>query len=83
MTTFDFKLVLDRLDIGEREADVLYAQCKDATLISADGVAYLDFDRLAESLEQAVRSAIADVNAAGFHVVRVEIEADALTAQRV
>jgi hypothetical protein len=31
----------------------------------------------------AVRSAISDINAAGFHVARIEIEADSLAPQQV
>ena len=83
MATFDFKLVLDQVEIDEGEADTLYARCKDATLITAAGVTYMDFDRRADSLDEAVRSAIADVNGAGFRAVRIEIEADSLAPQQV
>jgi len=41
-----------------------------------NGVTLIDFHREAESLEAALRSAIADVNAAGCTVARAEIEAD-------
>lgn len=82
MAIFDFKLVLDQAEIDEAEADVLYGRCKDGTLITAAGVTYMDFDREADSLDEAVRSAIGDVNAAGFRVTRVEIEADTLTPQQ-
>jgi len=82
MPTFDFKLVLDQVEINEAEADGLYSRCKDGTLITAAGVTYMDFDRQADSLDEAVRSAIADTNAAGFHVARIEIEADSLAPQR-
>lgn len=82
MATFDFKVVLDQNDIDEAQSDALYAHCKDGTLITSGGVTYVDFDRQADSLDQAVRSAIADINAAGFHVTRIEIEADALTPQQ-
>jgi len=76
MVTFDFKVVLDKAKIDEAGADALYARCKDGTLITAAGITYMDLDRQANSLDEAVRSAIADINAAGFHVVRIEIEAD-------
>ncbi len=83
MATFDFRLVLIRDEIDEAEADALYARCKDGTLITAGGVTYLDFDRQAGSLDEAIRTAIADVNAAGFRVARIEIEADSLATQPV
>jgi hypothetical protein len=56
MPIFDFKLVLDRVDVEEAEADALYARCKDGTLITAEGATYMDFDRQADSLDEALRS---------------------------
>ncbi len=82
MPTFDFKLVLDQVEIDEAQADALYARCKDGTLVTAGSVTYMDFDRQANSLDEAVRSAIADVNAAGYHVARIEIDADSLAPQQ-
>ncbi len=82
MATFDFKLVLDQVEIDEAEADALYARCKDGTLITTANVTYMDFDRQANSLDEAIRGAIADVNAAGFRVARIEIEADSLAPQQ-
>ena len=43
----------------------------------------MDFDRRADSLDEALRGAIADGKAAGFRVTRIEIDADALAAQKV
>jgi hypothetical protein len=83
MITFDFKLVLDQAEIDEAGADALYAHCKDGTLVTAGGVTYLDFDREAHSLEEAVRSAIADIHAAGFRATRVEIDACTFSPQQV
>lgn len=81
METYDFKLLLEQVDVDEAEADALYARCKDGTLITAAGETYMDFDREARSLEDAVRSAIADVNAAGFRVARVEFQPDSFVLQ--
>jgi len=78
---FGFKLFLEQSKFDEAESDALCARCKDGTLITAAGVTHLDFDRHADSLEDAIRSAIADVQSAGFRVTRVEIEADGLTPQ--
>lgn len=82
MATFDFKVVLNHNDIDEAQADALYARCKDGTLITSAGVTYMDFDRDADSLDEAIRSAIADINAAGFDATRIEIEADTLAPQQ-
>jgi hypothetical protein len=78
---FAFNLVLDRTAFDEADVGRLYARCKDGTLVTAGDVSYVDFDRHADSLENAIRSAIADVQAAGFRVRRVEIETDGLTPQ--
>lgn len=82
MAMYDFNLVLDQVEIDETAADTLYGHCKDGTLITAAGVTYMDFDRQANSLDEAVHSAIADINAAGFRVARIEIEADTLPLQQ-
>ncbi len=52
----------------------LYARATDVTSASRDGLVLVSFDREAESLEQALRSAIADIVAAGGTVSSVEIE---------
>jgi hypothetical protein len=71
---FEFQVVLS--DVGmmtEGIADALYeAGCDDGTPFSRDGVAYVGFSREADRLEEAVRSAIASVNKAGFSAARVE-----------
>lgn len=74
MQTFDFQIVLgDTTSMTEEIADALFeAGCDDGTPFSCQGVAAVGFSRQAETLEEAVRSAIADINKAGFSVARVE-----------
>lgn len=64
---FEFTLELSTpgpLDDGA--ADALFeAGCDDSTVSSRGGRVFLDFDREAATLADAVRSAIADVRAAG------------------
>ena len=74
MPTFEFQLVLANVaSVTEEIADALYeAGCDDATAFSAQGIAAAGFSREAGSLEQAVRSAIMDVERAGFSVARAE-----------
>ncbi len=63
MDSFNFLLIVEGADLHtDAVADALFeAGCDDALLGSRDGVQYLGFDREAESLSQAVRSALADV----------------------
>lgn len=74
MKNHEFRLILaDLTDVSMDDADALYeAGCADATFGACEGVAFGDFDRQADTLEDAIRSAIADIQKAGFTVVRVE-----------
>jgi len=74
MTTHEFRLVLaNKTDLSLDEADALHeAGCDDATFGGCDGVVYGVFHREADTLEHAIRSAVADVQQAGFTVARVE-----------
>ena len=56
------------------EDAVLAAGCDDALLWSRLGVTGLHFDREAESLGDAIGSAVKDVERAGFAVARVDVE---------
>ncbi len=75
-TTYRFTVVLASLrEISDDLAEVLVdAGCDDGSPWSSQGVAAIGFDREAESFEQAVRSAIADVQKAGCQVAWVKIE---------
>ena len=78
MKEHEFTLILTT-DPSEEEADRLYGCCNDGTLSTIAGVPQIHFHRAALSLEDAMRSAIGDVRAAGFDVERVEIEPAAVT----
>jgi hypothetical protein len=65
-----FRIFLD--DAGEidqtMEQRLFEASCDDALLCQRRGAVFLDFDREAESLAQAVESAISDISNAGYYV---------------
>lgn len=67
LSTFHFTITLEGLsDISEELTDRLFeAGCDDTLLRCCDGVVYLDFDRDANSLADAVGSAVRDITAAG------------------
>ena len=79
MKTYEFDVVLkDVAEVTDDQADALFATgCDDGTPASSDGVAWVHFDRGATSLEEAIRSAVAQVQAAGFVVSKVELDASA------
>ena len=82
MTRYEFTLILlGSLELTEDIADALFeAGCDDGTPGTCNGVFSIDFHRDANSLEEAIRSAIGNVNSAGYEVARIEIEADAVPA---
>ncbi|MBC8353696.1 MAG: hypothetical protein H8E66_16990 [Planctomycetes bacterium] len=79
--TYHFTLILDR-EPTEDDADGLFeAGCDDSTSGISNGVPFIHFDRDAGSFDQAISSAIANVEASGFQVVKVEIERDEVPSQ--
>jgi hypothetical protein len=79
--TFEFTLRINQRLADESEMDEIYARCADSSLLVEGEITLLRFHREAESLHAAIRSAIADVNAAGYHVSHVEMEPDSVTTQ--
>lgn len=73
---YQFTVVLAGQDVMTADmAEALYvAGCDDGHPWSSEGVAAITFDREADCLESAIRSAVADVQKATFTVKRVEIE---------
>ncbi len=83
MPTYEFRLVLgDSITLDESLAERLFeAGCDDGTLFSSEGVATVGFAREADSLEDAVRSAVRDVMSTGVRVARVESSEDRVYSQ--
>lgn len=76
--TYGFSAVLTVPKLNTQECDALYqAGCDDGTIVTCNKVTFIAFDRQAASLEQAIRSATADVRAAGLEVARIEMPAQA------
>ena len=75
MREHEFTLVLSS-EPDEAGADRLYGVIDDGTIATAQGVSQIQFHRKTESLEAAIRSAIADVQACGITILRVEMQPD-------
>lgn len=74
MTTYTFTLIAEGPDLQTDElADALFeAGCDDPLVGCADSIQYIDFDREAETVADAVLSAVADVETVdGVHIVRL------------
>ncbi len=78
MKTCEFDVILKEVsEVTDDQADALFAAgCDDGTPVCCNGLAWIHFDRAAASLEEAIRSAIAQVQSAGFRVAKVELDAN-------
>lgn len=83
MKTYEFDVVLkDTNEVSDDQADALFAAgCDDGTPASGDGMAWVHFDREASSLEEAIRSAVAQVRAAGFKASKVELDVNLVSSR--
>ncbi len=82
MAVYEFTMILSKgTELTEELAEALFeAGCDDGSPGSSQGVVSIDFHRDADSLEAAIRSAIADVQKTGCTVAQVTLEADVLAA---
>jgi hypothetical protein len=76
--SYEFDVVLkDASEVTDEQADALFESgCDDGTSASCDGLAWIHFDRESDSLEEAIRSAVAQVRSAGLAVARIELDAE-------
>ena len=74
VSTYEFSIVATGLPIdGDKWEDRFYdAGCDDALVGLQRGLFVLDFAREADTLTEAVESAIADIHRAGAAIVRIE-----------
>ena len=82
MRQFSFTLWLadDPRDIDEWSGALYQAGADDSTCGTSNGQNFADFDRQAQSLEEAIRSAHDNVAAAGLRVVRLEMAEEDMAA---
>lgn len=76
LKSYAFTIVLAGVDeLSDAMIDAIYvAGCDDAGVGSCEGLVTVDFDREAESLGDAIGSAVKDVAKAGLAVARVEVD---------
>jgi hypothetical protein len=72
---YEFEIVLAGHDVMTVELGeaLVAAGCDDSTTGSCDGEAFVAFDREATTLEDAIRSAIADVRKAGLEPAEIRL----------
>lgn len=80
MNKYSFTFVVKGHSVcSDDMADAIYeAGADDAGVSSRDGIVHVHFDREAISLDEAIRSAIGNLSAAGYQAGRLEIEAETI-----
>ncbi len=75
LDSFSFLVSVSGIDVSEDrpyENALLEAGCDDALIVVIDGELRLDFDREAASFDEAINSAISDIEKAGGRVTHIE-----------
>jgi hypothetical protein len=82
MKLYEFDVVLKGVsEVTDDQADILFeAGCDDGSPASCNSQAWIHFHREAASLEQAIRSAVAQVQSAGFTVSKVELDLNSVVS---
>ena len=78
--TFGFTLILRDPPLDDETWDGIYGRVDDATFGTTAGVASWSFDREAEDLAAAMRSAVADARAEGLVIERLVMDEHELDA---
>lgn len=72
MRTYEFTITIP--DVDDETIDALAGRCPDSGVGTSEGRTFVDFDREANSLGEAIDSAVADLEALGIHPLRAMID---------
>ncbi len=79
MSTYEFIVIVPPLD--DATADAIYGACPDSSIGANHGIDYVAFDRDAETLEEAIRSAVSELRRLAVTPLRIELDVpDALAS---
>lgn len=74
MKIFEFTITIDQ-DVRDLDVvDAFYGKASDATLSGSEGKTLVHFDRESASLDDALRSAIADIHAHGWQARDISVD---------
>ncbi|MFO7904705.1 MAG: hypothetical protein ACQESR_07765 [Planctomycetota bacterium] len=74
MKVFEFTISIDQYVQDLDVVDAFYGRASDATLSGSEGKTVVHFDREASSLDDALRSALADIQAQGWQVLDITVD---------
>ncbi|HUS40343.1 MAG: hypothetical protein WBF93_03050 [Pirellulales bacterium] len=76
MKIFEFTITIDQYVEDLAVIDAFYGKTGDAAVAGSEGKTSIHFDREAKSLDDALRSAVGDVQAEGWQVREISVEPD-------
>jgi hypothetical protein len=80
ISKYEFSLILTDSEVTDEQADAIYvAGCDDGFIVTRSGVTHINIYRESTSLEDAIKSATADLQKAGMQIARVELDPHVLT----
>jgi len=72
---YEFSLILNQIDVSDDQVEAFYQSgCDDGSVLSRGDVTMIQFDREAANFDEALVTAIRDVEKSGLVVARVEID---------
>ena len=78
MKIFEFTITIEQYVDDLDAIDAFYGKTADASVAASEGKTLIHFDREADSLDEALRSAVADIQDAGWRVSQITIQPDCL-----
>jgi hypothetical protein len=81
MHTFDFTITIDQFVEDLDAIDAFYGRCDDASMFNSEGATRIIFHREAATLDDAIRSALSDVESFGYKVRHIEAEPECVGAK--
>jgi len=76
---FEFTIVIDQFVDDLDVIDAFYGKNRDASIAASGGKTLIHFDREADTLDDALRGAVANVRSAGWQVCEISVQPDCLS----
>ncbi len=76
MKVFAFTISIDQYVDDLDTIDAFYGKTADASVAVSEGKTLIHFDREADSLDEALRSAVSDVQEAGWQACEITVQPD-------
>jgi len=74
MHTFDFTITIDQLVEDLDAIDTFYGRLDDVSMFNAHSATRITFHREAATLDDALRSAVSDLQSFGYKAKQIEVE---------